>query len=342
MSVEEYDFDEIEEFLSEQEELPEVHFGELLGEIMENGFSDFPKKFLPEMLSLVLFEFRDNRKILLTVMALALTSAMFVNLASAFESSQVSQTSVLLARLVNVVLLMGAFSGIITVISSYMEKLIDFMNSILPVYIFSVTFSTGTVSAQAMRQTAMIAMWLVEYCILKLLLPAVRLYVVMELVNTVTGDNSFQKMCALVQKAVIWANNTLLAFVAGLNIIKGMVSPYADKTAAMAFNKAASLIPGIGNSISGLTDLVIGTGKFISNSIGVAGLIVIILISAQPVIKMAVFSLMYRFCGALLEPVADKKIIEGISGVGEGVALLLRLSFTGALMFMLTIGMVCM
>lgn len=341
MELNEYDFGELNEFFEEQEELEDFSFEELVRELMEQGFVGIPDKLLTWLGEKLLGEIKQGQKLLGVVMALSLLSAVFVNFTIGFENSQVSKTAMLITRLFNVVLLMKGFNIVFGVMNDFFSQLVDFINSILPVYVFSVTFSTGTVSGVGLKQATMLVITLLNYGIRFLLLPMIHVFVSMELINSITSDNSFRKMCQLIKSLIIWANNSMLAVVTGMNVIKSMVAPYADKTATLAFQKAVSMIPGVGSGISGASELILGTGKFIRNSIGAAGLIVIAVLCAAPVLKTAVFSVLYRFCGALVEPVADKTMVEGISSVGEAVALLLRISVTGAMLCMITIGMVC-
>lgn len=341
MDLDEYDFGELEEFFDRQENMKDFSFKELVRELMEQGFTGLPDKVIRWIGNMLFSEIRQNQRLLGMVIALSLMSAVFVNFTLGFENSQVSKTAMLITRLFNVVLLMKGFHIVFGVMNDFFSQLVDFINSILPVYVFSVTFSTGTVSGVGLKQGTMLLITLLNYGIRLFLLPMIHIFVSMELINTITSDNSFRKMCQLIKSLIIWANNSMLAMVAGMNVIKAMVAPYADKTATLAFQKAVSLIPGVGSGISGASELILGTGKFIRNSIGAAGLIVIVILCVVPVVKTAVFSVLYRFCGALVEPVADKTMVEGISSVGEGVMLLLRISVTGATLCMLTIGMVC-
>lgn len=340
-ALEEYDFGDMEDFFEENDVLTELSFKELVQDLMKNGFVSVPKQFIRQVDKLLLGEIRQNQKILKMAVALALMSSVFVQFTIGFENSQVSKTAMLIARLFNVILLVKGFDIVFEVMDDFFSQLVDFINCILPVYAFSVTFSTGTMSGAALRQGSLIVIALLNYGVKYVLLPMIRIFVMMKLINSVTADNSFHKMCRLIKLLIIWLNNTMLAFVTGMNVIKSMVAPYADKTAALAFQKAVSVIPGIGSAVGGASELILGTGKFIRNSIGAAGLIVIVVLCMVPVVKTAVFSVLYHFCGAMIEPVADKKIVEGITGVADGVLLLLRISITGAMVCMLTIGMAC-
>lgn len=342
MSIEEYDFEELDEFLKGEESTEYLSFSTLLEEIMTTGNVALSEGFREKINSALFGEFARNKKILLLIMCIAFGSAMFTHFSQAFDNGQLSKTTLLIVRLINVSVLITAFGNIMPVISDFMEMLLEWMHVLLPVYMFSVTFSTGTFTAVALKESAMLVTTLVESCVLAILLPMIRLYVIISLVNSVAGTDNFKKMCQLIKTLIVWGNNTLLAVVAGMSFIKKMIAPYADQAGNIMLTKVVSFIPGIGSGVSGISEMVFGTARFIRNSIGAVGLVIVVVICCIPLVKMMVFSLIYKLCGALLEPVADAKIVEGISCVGEGVTLLIRICVTGALMFMLTIGMICM
>ena len=51
---------------------------------------------------------------------------------------------------------------------------------------------------------------------------------------------------------------------------------------------------------------------------------------------------MYRGAAAVLEPVADKRLVVCISGVADGQKMLLGLAFSGLFLFVLTIALICL
>ena len=60
----------------------------------------------------------------------------------------------------------------------------------------------------------------------------------------------------------------------------------------------------------------------IKNSVGLTGVIAVVLIAAYPVIKCAAVSFIYNFTGALLEPVCDTRLSKAVTSVGEAMGML--------------------
>lgn len=341
MNIDEYDFSGIDDFLDQNDETKMLEFSDLVNSLIGQSSNYDKKSVAQKIISIVTDEITANYRRIAAVVILALCSAIFSCYISAFDECAVTDTSMLIVRMLQVCVLMTIFSQISQVLTGVMEKLTEFMEVLLPVYSFSIAFATGTLSSIALRQGVMTAFMLSEYAILKFMIPMIKMYVMIMLVNSISGRDDFKKLGSLFKTIIVWCNNAVIGIIAGVNIIKNMTAPYADKTACYALGRAVSLIPGVGNTFAGIGDIVTGTGVLIRNSIGAAGLIVIICIAAVPVIRLSVAALLYRLVCALLEPVADKKLTEGTGYLSDGAVLLLKAALTGAAMFMITIGMVC-
>ena len=78
----------------------------------------------------------------------------------------------------------------------------------------------------------------------------------------------------------------------------------------------------------------------IKNSVGVAALIFLLSVSLMPVIKTFIFTLLYKVLGAVLMPVADKRLISGIKGVESAGRLYEKVVFNSFVLFFLVIAMI--
>ena len=58
----------------------------------------------------------------------------------------------------------------------------------------------------------------------------------------------------------------------------------------------------------------------------------------SPLIKVLLSSLCYRVGAALVEPVADKRIVRCLSDTAEGITMLFQALATGAVLFLLTLA----
>ena len=69
----------------------------------------------------------------------------------------------------------------------------------------------------------MIGIWLIQAVIIRLVLPLIEFYVIVALVNNLQKEDSFSKLCELVQSLIKWILRTIIVVVIGLNVIKGLL-----------------------------------------------------------------------------------------------------------------------
>ena len=105
--------------------------------------------------------------------------------------------------------------------------------------------------------------------------------------------------------------------------------------------KILQAIPGIGAGAGAVTKLVLGSGVLIKNTMGAAAVVILVLLSLAPLVKLWFFFMVYRIVAAVLEPVADKRLVGCISGVAEGQKMLLHAAVLGLVLFVITIALIC-
>ena len=123
---------------------------------------------------------------------------------------------------------------------------------------------------------------------------------------------------------------------AGLQVVRGLVAPVMDSLKRSVIGKAAGALPGVGNAVNMVTELVITSAVLVRNCLGVLILLATVAAGAGPVIHYGMLSLTYRFLAAVSQPVSDKRMVECLSTMGEGFEILLKILFTAEVLCILT------
>lgn len=132
----------------------------------------------------------------------------------------------------------------------------------------------------------------------------------------------------------------MLAVMIGHSGIQGLIMPALDGVKRSSLFRAANSIPGVGNMFGGLTDTVIGTGVLIKSAVGVGGLIAVCIICIAPIVKLGVFTVIYKGLAAFAQPVTDKRLVSVFQSTADGGKLLLQLVFMTAVMFLVTLAII--
>ena len=160
------------------------------------------------------------------------------------------------------------------------------------------------------------------------------------LMNEISPEPYLDRFADLAGTVITWILKTMLVGIVGINLIQGLISPVLDQVKRSGLQKGLEAIPGIGNTIGGVTEIVLSAVTLIRNGIGVAGAVVCVAICLVPLIQIAVMTLLYKLASALLEPVSDGRITACIAGAGDAAVLLLKTVYTSAVLFLITIVIV--
>ena len=332
----EMDLSEVQDMMDEMLGEDSFSFTEAVKKLMK-GEELLSKEAVQELLRGLFFSrFEKEKGTFMKILLLILAAAVFANFAEVFDNGQIGEVSFYVVYLLLFMLLMESFSELSGSLNQSLEWITRFMQVLSPAYFLAVAASSGTSTALVFYQGVLVLIWLIQWVLLTLILPAVNLYVILELVNHLSREEMLGKLSELLNTVVSWGLKTLLGFVVGLQVVRGMVAPVIDSLKRTAIGKTAAAIPGVGNAVNMVTELVVTSAVLVRNSLGAAFLLVFVLVGAGPVIHYGFTSLSYRFLAAIAQPVSDKRMVGCLATMGEGCGMLLRVLLTTEILCMLT------
>lgn len=340
-AIENIDYEEIQQVIDDimADENP-MDFGAYVERLMSGEETFSITGIGNQLLQSVKGEVKANIGTFARLISIALVAAIFTNLSMAFKNGQVSETGYYVTYLLMFSLLISSFITASAIASSAIGKILDFMKALVPAYFMSVGFCTGSATSLVFYQAALVIISIVDLILLKIVIPLINIYLVIVLANNLSKEDMLSRLGGLFETIIKWMLKSLLAAVLGFQAIQGMIVPIADQVKRSALLKGASAIPGIGNTIEGVTETILGAGVLLKNAIGVAGLIVILVICAVPILKLAILTLIFKCGSAALQPISDKRIIDCISASARSAELLLHSVFVGGVLFLLSITIV--
>lgn len=338
--LEKIGIEKIQEFLNDSDEFKDVSFLDLVLSIMEDN-GEFDKEDIGAWLKNALCrEFLENKSLLIQVLLISIAFGILKNFTELFDNAYVSELCFIMVYAVLVILLMKSFLIMNTLTKDTLENTIEFMQTLIPVYCMSMAFSNGTTTAAGFYELTFLIIYLVQWVILFVLVPLVQIMVMFEFMNHLMDGEKFSKMTELLEEGIRFALKLISSVVIGLNVIQSLIQPAADKLKGSVLSKTASAIPGIGNSIRAVSEIIVGTGTLVKNSVGVAAMLLLFGICFLPVLKMGVMAFFYKLSAALVEPITDKRISGTMDGVCRGSILLAKIMLTSVLLFLITIAMI--
>ena len=334
----EMDLNGIEQAVDGLLEDTDFSFSEMLRRLM-SGEEALGTDTLGELIVQVLTGTMSGQKrVLMQLIVLVLACAFLSNLSSLFSDGQLWETSFYIVYLLAFVLLVGAFQSVSQNLTVTIRGLVEFMKVLTPAYYLAVAAASGASTATMFYQIVLVVIGAVEGLIVTLILPAVHVYVLLALINHLSKEEFLSHMTELLETGIEWALKTSLGILVGLQIIRSLIAPALDAFRRTLIGKTASAIPGVGNAVNAVTEMVIGSAVLIRNCFGVTAIVVLFLAGLYPVLELLVTGLAYRVLAAFSQPVCDKRICNCLATVGKGYGLLLKVLLTVEVLFLMTIA----
>ncbi len=339
--LEEYlDLDEIQSGFEELSGQSEFSFSETVLGLLK-GEIPFELQRIPELVSeLLLGQLRQQRQMALQILVIVLASAIFSNFVKVFDSRQIADISFFMMYLLISTLLMRSFLAMNRSVVSTCGSLNRFMRLLLPSYLVTVVLSAGSFSAVGFYEITLFGIQLLQTLLVRFILPAVNFYLVLLLLNQMSAEDLFSRFAELVETVIRWVTKSIFGIVVGLQAVQTLVAPALDSLKNSAFQRLARSIPGVGNLLDSAAETVVGSAVVVKNAVGVAGMIALVILSAVPLLKLLASILLFRLLCALIQPVSDRRMVEGIASISRGAVLLLQILATGISIFVISLAMV--
>jgi len=154
------------------------------------------------------------------------------------------------------------------------------------------------------------------------------------------AGHRFSKMVDLIGSILRMSIRILFAAMIGYQGIQGLLVPVMDRVRNNAVWNVAKGMPGVGNTAGSVMDTVYGSGLLIKSAVGVGGVIAIVILCLYPMMKVFLFTFLYRVAGAVAQPVSDHRIVMVLQSAATSGKLMLGYLLASGLMFLLSIVIV--
>lgn len=335
----ELDFSEIDAALGRQESTKGISFQELVRKLIDGEGID-KGQLVKGLLHMAFVEIAAFRGTLVQIVLLCVVFAILYNFADVFENPAVTDISFYMVYMLLLVLLMKSFFILRDVSLEVIEEMMVFLKLLIPVFTMSMAFSGQITTAAGFYDMTFLMIYGMEWMMRYLIIPAVQIYMVLELMNYLTEEELLSKMTDLIKSGVGWVMKLLFTLVIGINVVQNLLTPVIDTFKSGLLAKTAGMLPGLGASINAVTEIMVGSGIIIKNGIGLAAILVLLALCLGPLVKVGVMTFLYKMLAAMIQPISDKRMIGCISSAGESGRLLGKVVVATTVMFLVTVAMV--
>lgn len=339
--MEELELDDVDESVSQIDELPEkVSFGDMVQAFINEGTDGIDAAVICEyVFDLFFYEISAARPMFMQLICISLLFALFGKLLVT-KQNYVSELGFFSVYTGIMLLLLQSFSLIGTVVEDGVENMVSFMTAFIPTYATTLFLSGNAMSAGAFYEMAFGLIYLLELGMKFLFLPGVAVFVLLLMMDNFFEETKLSKIAQLFEDGIRLLLKVGLAAVAGLGVVQSLLAPARDRLSTSGIYHGLEAMPGVGNTIGAAGEILVGCAIMIKNSVGAAALVLLMMLCFAPVLKVFCFYAMYRLTSALLWPFCDKRIAQCVHDVGRGCGIYLKIILDVMLLFFITISMI--
>ena len=342
MIWEEYGLDQLQQGLSNLFPGNEFSLRQVLSQIMQGDVLGAAGNILNALLGDLGGQLAGLRNVLLWLVMLGLVSALMSHFMEIFDKHQIADISFYFMYLLLTAVLLASFGQTARTATAAMENILVFIRLLVPTYLMAVGVASGTTTAGASYQLVLLLIYGVERLLMGGLLPFIYSYVLLAVVNGVWIEEKLSLLMELLEKGIKASLKAIVGVVMGISVFQSVITPVIDSVKTSTLQKIVSAIPGIGGAADSMASLVIGSAVVIKNSIGVVLLILLVSMCLAPLMQILLTACCLKMAAAVMGIISDKRITACTNKVGEGSMMLLKLTGTALLLFLISISVVAM
>ena len=317
----------------------DISFQDVFRILMSGDVEGAIQKALESFYRGMLVEVLENRTLLIKLLLLVVIAAVFHNYSSILKVSYVGEQGFYITYLMIAMLLLQSFSLVYNMAEELICYIKELMECLLPAFYMSLVLCSGLTTSQMVNSMFLGMLALLEKVLLYLVLPAIRVYFLVVVLNQIQSKDRFSKLAALIKQSVCFILKAVGTGIIGLNVMKSILVPVYDNAKYSVLQKGLSVIPG-GSSFSALGTILLGAGVLIKNCVGISAVLLLVVLGGIPLLKMFSFYVAYRVILAFVQPVSDKRILAGIQGACDSTGVLVRAAGTSLVLSILSIAIV--
>jgi len=320
--------------------LPDSQKGSLV-EFIKGDKSFSLNQWLHGILKFMFQEIVTNGKLLGSLIILTIFSLFLQSLHNAFEQGTISKVAYSIVFMVLIIIALNSFHVAINYTKDAVSTMINFILALIPLLLALISTSGGITSAAFFHPVIIFLMntsgILVQYVVLPLLL----LSTLLSIVSTLSEQYKATQLAQLLRNCSIGLLGIFMTIFLGVISVQGTATAVTDgisiRTAKFV---TGNFIPVIGRMFTDAADTVISASVLLKNTLGIAGVAIVLIIAAFPAIKILALAFMFKFTASILQPVGNGPVIACLDTISKNMIYVFAALAIVAIMFFLSLTII--
>jgi len=274
---------------------------------------------------------------LAVVLLLVILSSLISNL-SLIKDGGAEKTALIIGKILIGGTLSVLFVSLAKTAMNVINTVTYFMETLVPSMVVCLTAS-GLVTSSATIQPLILAVsGGIAIACKTILFPMASVFFLLNIFGNLSDGFSVKKTPETIKKLFKMFLEILFIVFTAIISIQGFA---LSVTQGISFKAAkfltGNLVPVVGGVISESLESVVYCNQVIKGSLGIIGIVVIILYLLSPVIKLVLASVLFRILSALTEPVSDEKAVKIISGFCDSLSMITAILVSVSFVFIIAL-----
>lgn len=326
--------DDYQGFLPENQPLQLKDFFQMDGSIFSSGIIKGWLKYLFQELWI-------NGKLLGMIVILTVFSMLLQHIHSAFENTGVSKVAYAIVYLVILVIAVNSFHNAMDYAKSAISSMVHFMMAMIPL-VLALMASVGNITSVALFHPLII--FLVNtsgLLIYSIVFPLLFFSTLLGVISTFSDQYKVTKLASMLKNIAVGILGIFLTIFLGVISVQGATAAVVDGVTIKAAKFiTGNFVPIVGRMFTDATDTVIGASLLVKNTVGLAGVVIIIMLCAFPAIKILALAIIFNLSAAILQPLGSSNVTDCLSIIGKNLLYIFGALATVCLMFFLAITII--
>ncbi len=345
--LEDLDLTELQEYLDGHSDSYLFNFGDTAKEIIEylvhGDLKTDYSGYLSELFSVIFKNVISLIPAFAEVTAIALLSAIVSSAEGTLMGKSTSKVVHLACYALIILIIATMLSGIVSDCIACINNVKRQIEIITPILATLTVLTGGTGSAAIYQPSAIFLSGGAVEIVSAFIFPSTIAVIVLNFMSRLNPDMSFTGVTALIKSIMKWVIGITVTVFSIFITMQSSASSLFDGILFKATKYVVSnSVPIVGNFLSSGFDMLTSAGLLIKSSVGLCGLILLLMELIGPIILLASFSLILKLVGAIVQPIGEQTLYSLLSDLSKDIeyfiAGLLTVAFMYALIIMLIIN----
>ena len=240
-----------------------------------------------------------------------------------------------------VVLIFGAVTEVVKMTNETLLSLKSQMEISFPILLTLMASIGSTVSVGVYQPVVAILSGSIMTIFTNFIMPLFIFCLVFTVVGNLSNNIKLNNFSKLFQNIFKWTIGIVFTLFSSFLAIQGITAGSYDGVSIRTTKYAMkSYIAFVGSYLSDGLNIILTSSILIKNTVGMAGLLLLISTIISPIINVLLLKLVLSLSASVIEPICDKKICDFLTNVSKCLSMLVATICVAGFAYILTIGLI--